>query len=332
MRIAVTLRGIGVALAAALFAPAVAFAQLTNFQCPTSPAACDPVNGVSDCCQRPFSAGSIVIPMDRCHQVLAMAGTLGPPNSANSPKWCANSGPGQDDGIFMAYGLVYRLMQQGITVYWTTNPTKDPPALTAAQGLGGQTYIATDIDFWAVHTGCTPNTPPALGDALPSTNASCLAPVLRLDPNTLGTVAGSYGRGAMPFRGAAFIIDQADRAAFDAWWLTYVNGGSKYDFNDVELYEVQAGAILYAQDFTSASPYTNFGGGGTVAVNVALDYQPPKLARVGQGAVSATWLGAAQLADVSAATCQAGVFDPAESVVCEMNDADIAAGDLLTSG
>ena len=43
MRIAITLM--------ALFAPAVAEAQLTNFQCPTSPAACDPVNGVSDCCR-----------------------------------------------------------------------------------------------------------------------------------------------------------------------------------------------------------------------------------------------------------------------------------------
>src|SRR5687768_5868232 len=125
MRIAVPLtRIVGVALAA-LLAPAVAEAQLANFECPANPPACDPVNGVSDCCQRPFSAGSIIIPMDRCHQVMALGNTLSPPSTANSPKWCANAGPNQDNGVLEAYGLVYRLMQQGITVYWTTNPTKD---------------------------------------------------------------------------------------------------------------------------------------------------------------------------------------------------------------
>ena len=65
--------------------------------------------------------------------------------------------------MFQAYGLVYRLMQAGIPVYWAVNPTKDPPALTLSQNANAQTYINTDIDLWVVNaTG----TPPTLGSAL----------------------------------------------------------------------------------------------------------------------------------------------------------------------
>lgn len=76
----------------------------------------------TDCCYRTFDPGSIVVPMDRCHQALDV-NKLGPVSNAASPVFCADpnstmDGRSSDMGMFKAYGLVYRLMQAGIPIYW----------------------------------------------------------------------------------------------------------------------------------------------------------------------------------------------------------------------
>lgn len=62
---------------------------------------------------RTFAAGSLVIPMDSCYQ------TRGTPPAGGVA--CNATG---DDGVFRAYGLVYFLLKNGITVYWMIDPAK----------------------------------------------------------------------------------------------------------------------------------------------------------------------------------------------------------------
>src|SRR5262249_23073026 len=131
-----------------------ALAQSQDFaSCNADLAACD--STTHDCCYRPFdpvaSDRAIIIPMDRCHQVVASSGKYSAPSSS-APSWCADPGPywSNDNGMSQAYGLVYRLMQRGIQVHWLINPTKDPSPITINQNASSQTYTARDIDFWAL--------------------------------------------------------------------------------------------------------------------------------------------------------------------------------------
>ena len=216
---------------------------------------------VTSCCYRSFSAGSIVIPMDRCHQPIAGSGIFSPPTVGNA--FCADSPGAADDGMFEAYGLVYRLMQNDIPVYWTVNPTKDPPALRGDEAIGSQTYNDRDIDFWVLNTGAKAA---ELGGALTDcdTGAGCVPPVLRLDPTDLSAVADSYTKNEFPTRGAAFVIDVADRDEFEALFLTKVSaagndysgfaGNTLYDFSAVDLYEIQKGSRVVYLDYGSTGP------------------------------------------------------------------------------
>ena len=43
--------------------------------------------------------------------------------------------------MLRAYGLVYRLMQRAIPVYWLVNPTKATLALNAARTPSSQSYL-----------------------------------------------------------------------------------------------------------------------------------------------------------------------------------------------
>src|SRR5262249_50723169 len=89
-------------------------------------------SATSSCCKRQASVGSsflqsgtdyaVIIPLDYCHQ----AGTASP-QDGSAPTWCSK--PTSSGGMTTAYGLVYRLLQNGIPVYWIVNPTKSPPAL-----------------------------------------------------------------------------------------------------------------------------------------------------------------------------------------------------------
>ncbi|HEY6104395.1 MAG TPA: hypothetical protein VIV59_00325, partial [Anaeromyxobacteraceae bacterium] len=64
---------------------------------------------------RTFAVGSLVIPMDRCYQRTTREA---PPGGGVA---CNTTG---DDGIYRAYGLVYFLLKNGITVYWMIDPSK----------------------------------------------------------------------------------------------------------------------------------------------------------------------------------------------------------------
>src|SRR5262245_59530464 len=106
-------RRLVIAVVLALAAPAGA--QTFDF------ATCDPAvtaatacsSTITRCCKQAAAAGSsflfngvdkaIVIPMDACHQDGSASG------SSNGPRWCSNKPSGS--GLMLAYGLVYRLLQ-----------------------------------------------------------------------------------------------------------------------------------------------------------------------------------------------------------------------------
>lgn len=87
-----------------------------------------------------FSAGSWIIPMDSCYQpsqpfnASSFKGTTDASTVYGSHGSCPDtSGATAKDGILKAYGLVYRLLQNGVPVYYIldTNKTKvDDPDLT----------------------------------------------------------------------------------------------------------------------------------------------------------------------------------------------------------
>lgn len=301
--------------------------------CPADLVACDADN--TTCCYKTFGASGtknpLIIPMDRCHQMYTNAGDFGPPTGVPPPAWCAQpGGPSADDGVFHAYGLIYRLMQEGIPVYWLINPTKDPPRLTATSS---NDYIATDIDFWVLsHNGV----PLVEGQSLTSvTITSGNYPIQRLDPATLAA-AEPYGYREFPVRGSAFMIAAEDRDRFDAFWLkqgdfaTTQYAQTKYDFSTVDLYEIRSGAgawIAYQDYRDSARPVPH---GNAAPVAVIVDYQPPRLARLGPAGVSENWLAKARLLDeASYPGCLTGEFNPPEAVFCDITEDDIQAGFLV---
>ena len=331
-------------LAAALVVAALVFAlgktaaatPNTDFAtCPAELGACD--DETSNCCYRSFPAASgrraVVIPMDRCHQSLATGGKLQPPTS-DSPAWCVSPSSSADNGMFEAYGLVYRLMQFNIPIYWVVNPTKDPPALTNDESFATQTYLERDIDIWILGSGV--DAPPLLGDALASCTGTCSPPVLRLNPTSLLPMTGSYEANALPVRGGAFVIAAEDRQRFDEFWqatgeFSGLADNPNYDFSAVDLYEVQAGASFLYQDFRSTAPaYVGGGGSGSAPVAMTIDYSPPRLARMAPAGVSALWLSAAKLDQPATyPDCLTGAFEPADAVYCDVSESDIRAGYLV---
>lgn len=333
--------GLAALVAAMLAIAAPAQAQPTNdfASCSGDLVACDA--NTDNCCYRPFDPvaadRAIIIPMDRCHQVVAQSGKYAPPAAA-APAWCTDAGPysSNDDGLYHSYGLVYRLMQHGIPVYWLINPTKDAPALTINQNANSQTYIARDIDFWVTSPGASP---PTGTSSLAACNGTCVDPVQRLSPTTLAPVANSYNATAFPVRGSAFVIAPEDRARFNAFWkktgeFAALAGNSYYSFNDVDLYEVNAGAKIVYQDFRTTGPAYTLGAAGNGApVAVRIDYAPPRLARQSPAGVSQIWLGLANLdqpADYPA--CLSGNFTPSDAVYCGTTLSDIQNGALVNGG
>jgi len=317
-----------------------AHAQAQDFgSCSPDLTACD--STTVNCCYRPFdpvaSDKAIIIPLDRCHQVVAQAGKYAPPGAA-APAWCADPGPytANDVGMYQAYGLVYRLMQRGIHVYWVINPTKDPPALTINQNANSQTYIARDIDFWVLSNGASP---PIGTQSLSACNGTCSPPVERLDPATLSPVVGSYGEKQFPVRGSAFVIAPEDRAKFNDFWLhrnAYASlaGNPYYDFSHVDMYEMQTGANIVYQDFRTTGPSYQLGGaGGGAPVTARIDYTPPRLARQAPSNVSGVWLKLANLDEpASYPACLTQPFSPSDAVYCDVTLGDVQNGILVNGG
>ena len=284
---------------------------------------------INDCCLRPFDpAGgrrAVLIPMDRCHQRVAAAGEQAPP-AAGSPSWCADPSSSADDGMFEAYGLVYRLMQNRINVHWVVNPTKDPPRLTAAEP---HRYGERDVDLWVLGAGVA--TPPVAGEPLAACTASCADPVRRIDPASMLPVADSYNRRQLPLRGGVFVIAPEDRARFDSFMrrtgeFAWLAGNPTYDFSAVDLYEVATGARLVYQDFRTSAPRYALGRGG-VPVARRIDDPAPRVARLAGGAE--IWLARARLSTPAAyPACKSEPFSPSDAVYCELTDRDVRGGAL----
>ena len=303
---------------------------------PDLPACSDEVNA---CCERSFdeadSRRAVIIPMDRCHQQIASSGKEGPP-AQDSPAWCGAKSPAlsADQGMIHAYGLVYRLMQQGIPVYWIINPTKDPPHLTDAENASAQTYTERDVDLWVLSPGTAAPTP--RGSALVPCGVGCTDPVRRLNPATMLPINDSYNFTTFPVRGSAWVIAPEDRARFDAFVkrtgeFAGLAGNVNYDFSAVDMYEVNAGAVPVYQDFRTAGPNYELAGTGVLPLSVTVDYSPPRVARLSPAGVSETWLADAKLktpADYPA--CLTADFTPADAVYCDVRESDIRGGALVS--
>lgn len=263
--------------------------------------------------------------------------------------WCVESpgssstrigGNATDDGMYRTYGLVYRLMQRGIPVYWLVNPSKSPVALKASENLSAQSYLASDVDLWVL-TGDL-SSPPGSATGLASCGSGCTQPVHRLDSTTLAPYSDSYQYKQFPVRGGAFLIAAEDRAKFDDFWRRQgaysTLDATKYNWanSGIDLYEIDATAKIVYQDFmsgdgTSSSPYAV----NTAApIAVKIDYEPARVACVGcSNNLTQQWLTLAGLLDpATPASCASGEFVPSDATYCVLNDYDVAQGTLVSGG
>lgn len=259
--------------------------------------------------------------------------------------WCGDAvgsdfarigGSSGDEGMFQVYGLVYRLMQRGIPVYWLVNPSK----ATTAISTSSDTYLANDIDLWVVTSDVTD--PPTSGASLTSCGAGCTQPVHRLNPNDLSARTDSYRYKEFPVRGGAFLIAAEDRARFDDFWRRQgaFSGldPTKYAWTTsaIDLYEVNENAKFVYQNFesgegTSGSPFATIPG---VPLAIKIDYEPPRIACIGcDSNVAQSWLEKARLRDpATPGSCATGEFVPSDATYCVLNDTDVAQGTLVTGG
>jgi hypothetical protein len=318
--------------------------------CPEVLPACS--SSTTSCCYKPFqptapvTAGAVIIPMDRCHQTPG-SGTLGAPGIGSPDSfgnaWCADpigntnvGGSTADDGMFHAYGLVYRLLQKGIPVYWIINPSKDPPKLMASQNAASQQYNERDIDIWVLNP--TTASPPTLGQSLSACTGTCVDPVQRLNPSSSWAAkTDSYNYTAFPVRGGAFVIAPEDRTRFDNFIkrtgeFASLASNSYYDFSQVDMYAVTSGSKIVYQDFRPASgPYPLFNGGNSGPVAYKMNFSPPRLARQSPAGVSQGWLSKAKLDQAADSSCASGgAYTPADAVYCDVTHNDIQAGRLVS--
>ena len=264
-----------------LCAPRAARAQTYDF------ATCDPSvtsttacsSTMTHCCKEAANAGSsflltggascttgscaIVIPMDFCHQGNATS------SSTSAPTWCGNRV--SNDGSILTYGLIYRLLQNGIPVYWAVNPSKYPVPTSGE--------IAQTVDMWILDSSVS--TPPGTSTALTGLGSSP-APVKRMKGGFTSATFGydstySYAYKEFPIRGSAFFISASDRANFNKFvnrqspytsWAArsgcYSGTGSGgpstcYDFTNVNMFEIQPTASIGWTNYTGTCS-----GSGTV--------------------------------------------------------------------
>lgn len=128
---------------------------------------------------RTFAANSIIIPMDFCYQTTASTTGI-----TGTPAYCIHSTNALNagEGIFLAYGLVYRLLQNGINVYVITDPAKtkidDPDmTITAASGTPVTYYKRSNqtlTEFFTGNTAITYRGAPFVIDAGDYTRAIAL--------------------------------------------------------------------------------------------------------------------------------------------------------------
>ncbi|HEY5924912.1 MAG TPA: hypothetical protein VIV11_24695 [Kofleriaceae bacterium] len=262
--------------------------------------------------------------------------------------WCGDAvgtatrigGVATDEGMLRAYGLIYRLMQHGIPVYWLVNPTKTVLALDASQNAGSQTYLASDVDLWVLTSDLTD--PPHSSQALTACTGTCTQPVHRLEAASLTAKTDSYQYKEFPVRGGAFLIASENRAEFNDFWkrtgVYSTLSATKYAWttSGIDLYEIDASSKLVYQDYTSGdgvstAPYMTVVG---APLAIKIDYEPPRIACLGcNSAVPQAWLASAGLEDpATAASCASGEFVPSDATYCLLQDFDVAQGTLVSGG
>ncbi len=175
----------------------------TTYACPNMPSA-NPnppaVLGPTDILH--FEAGSIIIPMDNCYQrsdkpsdssvLAAVKETYGPTATLASVKCTTTSG---DSGQVLAYGVVQRLMEDGIPVNWAIRHAKTSWA---------------DDDLSIVGGGA--------------------APVRHMKRD--GTMSDPYAAlGSISYAGAPFVIDADHAAAAKARIISYGSDFNDVDFH-----------------------------------------------------------------------------------------------------
>ena len=322
-------------------APRPARAQAFDFAtCSTATTAattCTATTG--SCCTLPATAGADLLGSGTDHALvipLDYATRMARRRPANRRRADLVLEADQRRQLIQVYGLVYRLMQNGIPVYWVVNPSKDPPAL-GSQLPGASVEIPTDIDMWVMDSAAT--MPPAPGPArdLLRLCAAGQAHEPDLDRRVRRRLGWTYDKKQFPIRGSAFVISAKDRARFDAFirrqapydgWAAPPlcgNGSSCQDFSAVDLFEVQPTASIGWSDFLGVVYRA-----GELPVAATLDYNPPRVALVGPTGVSHKWLEAANLQDPAASSCKTGAFAPSDAVFCDLTDGDVGAGTLIS--
>src|SRR5689334_8515773 len=129
---------------------------------------------------RTFDAGSLIIPMDECHQY---AGATDVAASRAAPNcYCPSSTA--DDGVIKAYGLMYRLLENGITVSVAISDTK-----TAVNGVD---FSVTGAEPVKLYTRSTNTQTSFFKRGLTCANPSSTSPNVKID-----------------YRGAPFVIPAA---------------------------------------------------------------------------------------------------------------------------
>ena len=259
--------------------------------------------------------------------------------------WCGDAvgsdsarigGSSADDGMIQTYGLIYRLMQRGIPVYWVVNPSKSTNAITS----GSDTYLASDVDLWVLTSDLS--TPPTSAAALTGCTGACTQPVHRLDNATLTAKTDSYRYKQFPVRGGAFLIAAENRATFNDFWKRQgaysTLSATKYAWttSGIDLYEVDASAKFVYQNFTSGDGTSTsaFATVTGVPLAIKIDYEPPRIACLGCNSnVAQAWLEKALIKDpATPGSCATGEFVPSDATYCVLNDYDVAQGTLVAGG
>src|SRR5947209_16549335 len=111
-----------------------------------------------------FSAGSWIIPMDTCNQPsqsfngTTFSGTNTASTIHGTPGNCPEGALPGRDGLLKAYGLVYRLLQHNVPVYYILDGTKnqiDSPDLTVTSTSGTPVSVVTHSGAIATYGNTT---------------------------------------------------------------------------------------------------------------------------------------------------------------------------------
>jgi hypothetical protein len=160
---------------------AVAGAALALSPFSSPPASAGPSPSVDAYQDRTFEAGSIIIPMDECHQY---ANSTDVAASRTAPRcYCPTST--SDDGVIKAYGLVYRLLENGITISVALSDSKTE--------ISGVDFSITAPEPVKLFTRSSNSQTSFFKRGLSCANPSASNPNVKID-----------------YRGAPFIIPAAD--------------------------------------------------------------------------------------------------------------------------